>query len=211
VGTHGGAYRRRQPEGTVLYEAVRENLATLLAEASEVGRGLPRYVERDVSQVPGMRSAGARLRAGALRELQGRAARRLLVQGPRGVPVLQREAGACDGGAPGGAGAATRALPAVDAVVSAPGPVGAAQGRGTALGRPHRLPARGVYPATPKGTAAGPAGWAVRCRVVHPVLRLRTSMPATGRGWSGCAAMGRVARWRWSACREWKMAASPTA
>ncbi|MFY0573201.1 hypothetical protein ACN28S_01490 [Cystobacter fuscus] len=33
--------------GTVLYAAVRDNLATLLAEASEVGRGLPRYVERD--------------------------------------------------------------------------------------------------------------------------------------------------------------------
>jgi hypothetical protein len=31
----------------VLYEAVRDNLATLLAEASELGRGLPRYVERD--------------------------------------------------------------------------------------------------------------------------------------------------------------------
>ena len=31
MGTHGWAYRRRQPEGTVLYEAVRENLATLLA------------------------------------------------------------------------------------------------------------------------------------------------------------------------------------
>ncbi|WP_147441770.1 transposase zinc-binding domain-containing protein [Corallococcus exercitus] len=31
----------------MLYEAVRENLATLLAEASDVGRGLPRYVERD--------------------------------------------------------------------------------------------------------------------------------------------------------------------
>src|SRR5690242_13624786 len=118
-----------------------------------------------------MRSAGARLRAGALRELQGRTARRLLVQGPRGVPVLQREAGAGDGGAPGGADAAARALPAVDAVLSAPGAVGAAQGRGTALGRPHRLPARGVCPAAPKGTAAGPAGWAGRGRVVHPVLR----------------------------------------
>jgi len=34
----------------VLYEAVRENLATLLAEASEVGRGLPRYVERDFAR-----------------------------------------------------------------------------------------------------------------------------------------------------------------
>ena len=50
MGTHGWAYRRRQPEGTVLYEAVRDNLATLLAEASEVGRGLPRYVERDFAK-----------------------------------------------------------------------------------------------------------------------------------------------------------------
>ncbi|KFE58513.1 hypothetical protein [Hyalangium minutum] len=41
------AYRRRQPEGPVLYEAVRDNLTTLLAEANEVGRGLPRYMERD--------------------------------------------------------------------------------------------------------------------------------------------------------------------
>ena len=51
----GWAYRRRRPEGTVLYEVVKDNLATLLAEASEVGRGLPRYVERDVSPVPGVR------------------------------------------------------------------------------------------------------------------------------------------------------------
>jgi hypothetical protein len=50
VEERGWAYRRRQPEGTVLYEAVRENLATLLAEASDVGRGLPRYVERDFAR-----------------------------------------------------------------------------------------------------------------------------------------------------------------
>ncbi|SEU39011.1 hypothetical protein [Stigmatella erecta] len=37
----GGAYRRRPPEGTVLGEAVKDNWATLLEEASEVGRGLP--------------------------------------------------------------------------------------------------------------------------------------------------------------------------
>ncbi|MCY1074826.1 transposase zinc-binding domain-containing protein [Archangium lansingense] len=43
-------YRRRPPEGTVLYEAVRDNLATLLAEASEVWLGLPRYVERDFAR-----------------------------------------------------------------------------------------------------------------------------------------------------------------
>jgi hypothetical protein len=39
--------QRRQPEGTVLYEAVRENLATLLVEASEVGPG---YVEGDFAK-----------------------------------------------------------------------------------------------------------------------------------------------------------------
>jgi hypothetical protein len=32
------------------YAAVRDNLATLLAEASELGRGLPRYVERDFAR-----------------------------------------------------------------------------------------------------------------------------------------------------------------
>ncbi len=46
----GGVYRRRQPEGGLLYRAVRENLATLREEAAEVGRGLPRYVERDFSK-----------------------------------------------------------------------------------------------------------------------------------------------------------------
>ena len=46
----GWAYRRRQQEGTVLYEAGKDNLATLLAEAGELGRGLPRYVERDFAR-----------------------------------------------------------------------------------------------------------------------------------------------------------------
>ncbi|PTL75941.1 hypothetical protein DAT35_52645 [Vitiosangium sp. GDMCC 1.1324] len=91
VEERGWAYRRRQPEGTVLYEAVKDNLATLLAEASEVGRGLPRYVERDCARY-------------------------------------------C-------------ALPAVDAVLSASGAVGAAQGRGAPLGLPtasaHLAPERG--------------------------------------------------------------------
>ena len=34
----------------MLYAAVRDNLASLLAEASELGRGLPRYVERDFAR-----------------------------------------------------------------------------------------------------------------------------------------------------------------
>ncbi len=46
---HGWAYRRRHPEGTVLDEAVSDHLATL-AEASKVGRGMPRYVERDFAK-----------------------------------------------------------------------------------------------------------------------------------------------------------------
>jgi hypothetical protein len=42
-----------------------------------------------------------------------------------GVSLLQRDARAGDSGAPGGAGAASRALPAVDAVLSSSGAVGA--------------------------------------------------------------------------------------
>jgi len=171
----------------MLYEAVRENLATLLGEASEGGRGLPRYVKRDVSQVPGMRSAGARLRAGALRELQGRVARRLLVQGTRGVLVLQREAGACDGGAPGGAGAAACALPAVDAVLSASGAVGAAQGRGAPLGRPYPLPASGVRLAAAEGTAAGLLAHG-RCEVSPGARALMAGRPGPACIQRGCPA-----------------------
>ena len=56
-GVAGGGARVGVPAeaagGTVLYEAVKDNLATLLEEASEVGRGLPRYVERDARPVPG--------------------------------------------------------------------------------------------------------------------------------------------------------------
>ena len=40
------------------------------------------------------------------------------------MPVLQREAGACHLSASGGAGAAARALSAVDIVLSSPGAVG---------------------------------------------------------------------------------------
>ena len=53
MGERGWEYRRRRPEGTALYAAVRDHLATLLAEASELGRGLPRYVERDFARYPG--------------------------------------------------------------------------------------------------------------------------------------------------------------
>ncbi|WNG37666.1 hypothetical protein F0U61_31250 [Archangium violaceum] len=34
----------------MLYEAMRDNFATLLAETGEVGRGPPRYVERDFAK-----------------------------------------------------------------------------------------------------------------------------------------------------------------
>jgi hypothetical protein len=49
----------------VLYEAVRENLATLLAEASDVGRGLPRYGVRCGGRLKGLgvREGGPGVRA----------------------------------------------------------------------------------------------------------------------------------------------------
>ena len=45
--SEGAVYRRREPEGTVLHQVVREHLLTFLEEAQETGRGLPRFVERD--------------------------------------------------------------------------------------------------------------------------------------------------------------------
>jgi len=93
-------YRRRQPEGTVLYEAVRDHPATLLAEAREVGLGLPRYVERDFARYLecGVLAHGfARVRCESCKN-------ELLVAfraRGEGGPLLQHEAGACNGGAPG--------------------------------------------------------------------------------------------------------------
>jgi hypothetical protein len=125
-------------------------------------------------------------RTGALRELQGRVSRRLLVQGTRGVSLLQREASACDGNAPGGAGVAACAY------------------RQWTLSLPHRVRwvllkdvgllldvltlflRAGARPAATEGTAAGPTWWAGCCRVIHPVLRLRlagdSSFPLAGAG-----------------------------
>ena len=39
VGEHGWEYWRRRPEGTVLYEAVRDNLATLLVLLGHIREG----------------------------------------------------------------------------------------------------------------------------------------------------------------------------
>ena len=72
----------------MLYEAVRENLATLLAEASDVGRGVPRYVERDFARYLecGVLAHGfARVRCGSCKD---ELPVTLLVQGARGVPLL---------------------------------------------------------------------------------------------------------------------------
>jgi len=44
-------YHRREPEKTVLYQAVQAHLATFLAELREVDeRGLPRYVELEFAR-----------------------------------------------------------------------------------------------------------------------------------------------------------------
>ncbi len=50
AGPCGRGYARRRPEETVLHGAVREGLATLLEEAQAVGRGLPRFVEREFAR-----------------------------------------------------------------------------------------------------------------------------------------------------------------
>ena len=42
-----------------------------------------------------------------------------------------------------------------------------------------------------------------------PCMPTRTFTRTTGRGWSGCAAMEHVERWRWSVCHERRTVASP--
>jgi hypothetical protein len=44
------SFWRERSNSVELSNAVRNNLATLLAEASELGHGLPRYVEQDFSK-----------------------------------------------------------------------------------------------------------------------------------------------------------------
>jgi hypothetical protein len=57
VEERGWAYRRRQPEGTVLYEAVRDNLATLLVDVFACPRcGGRRKVLAYVTAPAGVRS-----------------------------------------------------------------------------------------------------------------------------------------------------------
>ncbi len=93
----------------MLYEAVRDNLTTLLAEANEVGRGLPRYVERDFARYLecGVLAHGfARVRCESCKD-------ELLVAFSckgRGVCPSCNAKRACNGRAPGGACAAARAL-----------------------------------------------------------------------------------------------------
>jgi hypothetical protein len=41
------SYARRRPEESALYTAIRENLATFLEQADEVGRGLPKHIQRE--------------------------------------------------------------------------------------------------------------------------------------------------------------------
>jgi len=43
-----GRYRRREPESTVLYQVVREQLETFLARREERGHPVPRFVEREL-------------------------------------------------------------------------------------------------------------------------------------------------------------------
>ncbi|WNG34842.1 hypothetical protein F0U61_15170 [Archangium violaceum] len=186
MGTRGWAYRRRQPEGTVLYEAVRDNLATLLAEASEVGRGMPRYVERDFARYLecGVLAHGfARVRCESCKD-------ELLV------------AFSCKGRGVCPSCNAKRAHVTAEHLVERVLPH--VPYRQWTLSFPHRVRwvllkdvgllsdvltlflRAGARPAAPKGTAAGLAWWAGRGRVFHPVLRLRlasdASLPLAGAG-----------------------------
>jgi hypothetical protein len=83
-------WRRREsnppPEETVLYAAVRDNLATLLAEAGELGRRLPRYVERDFAKY---------LECGVLAHGFARCAVRVAVRS-RFIPSMRLEHGKMD-------------------------------------------------------------------------------------------------------------------
>jgi len=57
VGAYGWEYQRRRPEGTVLYEAVRDNLATLLVDVFACGRcGGRRRVLAYVTAAGGVRA-----------------------------------------------------------------------------------------------------------------------------------------------------------
>lgn len=57
MGAYGWEYRRRRPEGTVLYEAVRDNLATLLVDVFACGRcGGRRRVLAYVTAAGGVRA-----------------------------------------------------------------------------------------------------------------------------------------------------------
>jgi hypothetical protein len=239
VGERGWEYRRRRPEGSVLYAAVRDHLATLLAEASELGRGLPRYVERDFARFLecGVLAHGfARVRCESCKD-------ELLV------------AFSCKGRGVCPSCNAKRAH--VTAVHLVERVLPHVPYRQWTLSFPHRVRwvllkdagllsdvltvflRAGARPTASASAEAGYPTWAGRGRVVHPVLRLgvasdaslpgllsasspgapswraspcmptRTFTRTTGRGWSGCAAMEHVERWRWSVCHERRTAASP--
>ena len=60
VEERGWAYRRRQPEGTVLYEAVKDNLATLLEDVLRTQTAKTPSASRSIagsSGAPGARRA----------------------------------------------------------------------------------------------------------------------------------------------------------
>jgi hypothetical protein len=57
VEERGWEYRRRQPEGTVLYEAVRDNLATLLADVFKTQTAKTPSASRSTAGSPGFPDA----------------------------------------------------------------------------------------------------------------------------------------------------------
>src|SRR5256885_323172 len=80
---NGSAYRRREPESTLLRATVRAHLKTLLAEVEQRKRwhGATALRGFRVRAVPGLRHPRQRLCPGALRIGRRRDAGRVLVQG----------------------------------------------------------------------------------------------------------------------------------
>jgi len=87
--TRAPSYARRRPEETVLYTVVREELETFLARARERDHPVPRFVERELRAY----LACGTLEHGFVRarcDQRLRPTGRLLVQGPRLLPLLRR-------------------------------------------------------------------------------------------------------------------------
>jgi hypothetical protein len=95
---------RRSPERTAFYRLVQQHLETWLARRREgdcEGIPIPDHVARELRGYLEVRDSGLRLRLRPLQRLRRRLPGRLLLQGPRDVPVLHDPAHSRNRRAPG--------------------------------------------------------------------------------------------------------------